>query len=178
MMGNDNDDEKENDTMLSKSMQDAINEQIKDELYSAYLYLSMAAYFEAESLPGFATWMRAQSQEEVEHAMKFFDFINERGGRVELQAIDRPTVSFESPLAVFQATYEHEQKVTGLIHDLYELALEENDYPAQVMLHWFIDEQVEEEDSVSEILDTLERIGDKDQGLMMLDRELGQRGSD
>jgi ferritin len=114
----------------------------------------------------------------VEHAMKFFDFINERGGRVELRAIEQPTVSFESPLAVFQATYEHEQKVTALIHDLYELALEESDYPAQVMLHWFIDEQVEEEDSVSEILDTLERIGDKDQGLMMLDRELGQRGSD
>jgi len=164
--------------MLSKMMQDAINEQIKDELYSAYLYLSMAAYFEAESLPGFATWMRAQSQEEVEHAMKFFDFVNERGGRVELHAIEQPTVSFESPLAVFQATYEHEQKVTGLIHDLYELALEESDYAAQVMLHWFIDEQVEEEGSVSEILDTLERIGDKDQGLMMLDRELGQRGSD
>ncbi len=164
--------------MLSKMMQDAINEQIKDELYSAYLYLSMAAYFEVESLPGFATWMRAQSQEEVEHAMKFFDFVNERGGRVELQAIEQPTVTFESPLAVFQATYEHEQKVTALIHDLYELALDESDYPAQVMLHWFIDEQVEEEDSVSEILDTLERIGDKDQGLMMLDRELGQRGPD
>jgi ferritin len=164
--------------MLSKAMQDAINEQVKDELYSAYLYLSMGAYFEATSLPGFAAWMRAQSQEEVEHAMKLFDFVNERGGRVTLQAIEQPPVEFESPRDVFEATYEHEQKVTGLIHDLYELALEENDYAAQVMLHWFIDEQVEEEDSVSQILDTLERIGDKDQGLIMLDRELGQRGAE
>jgi len=164
--------------MLSKAMQDAINEQVRDELYSAYLYLSMAAYFEATSLPGFAAWMRAQSQEEVEHAMKLFDFVNERGGRVELHAIEQPPVEFESPRDVFEATYEHEQKVTGLIHDLYELALEENDYAAQVMLHWFIDEQVEEEDGVSEILDTLERIGDRDQGLIMLDRELGQRGAE
>lgn len=163
--------------MLSKAMQDAINEQVRDELYSAYLYLSMAAYFEATSLPGFAAWMRAQSQEEVTHAMKFFDFVNERGGRVELHAIEQPPVEFESPRDVFEATYEHEQKVTGLIHDLYKLALEENDYAAQVMLHWFIDEQVEEEDGVSQILDTLKRIGDKDQGLIMLDRELGQRGA-
>jgi ferritin len=164
--------------MLSKAMQDAINEQVRDELYSAYLYLSMAAYFEVTSLPGFAAWMRAQSQEEVEHAMKLFDFVNERGGRVKLHAIEQPPVEFESPRDVFEATYEHEQKVTGLIHDLYELALEENDYAAQVMLHWFIDEQVEEEDGVSQILDTLERIGDRDQGLIMLDRELGQRGAE
>ncbi|MGD2104850.1 MAG: ferritin [Anaerolineae bacterium] len=164
--------------MLSKPVQDAINEQITNELYSAYLYLSMAAEFEATGLQGFARWMRAQSQEEVEHAMKFFDFVNERGGRVELHAIEQPPLEFGSPLAVFEATYEHEQKVTALIHDLYELALDENDYSTQVMLHWFIDEQVEEEDSVSEILGTLERIGDTDQGLLMLDRELGQRGSE
>lgn len=164
--------------MLSKAMQDAMNEQIKDELYSAYLYLSMAAYFEASSLPGFAAWMRAQSGEEVTHAMKFFDFINERGGRVELRAIQQPPLEFESPRAAFETTYEHEQKVTALIHDLYELALEQKDYPAQVMLHWFIEEQVEEEDSASQILDTLKRIGDVDQGLMMLDRELGQRGAE
>jgi ferritin len=163
--------------MLTHAMQKAINEQIRDELYSAYLYLSMAAYFESNSLPGFASWMRAQSQEEVEHAMKFFDFVNERGGRVKLQAIQQPIVEFESPLAVFEATYEHEQKVTALIHNLYEVALEENDYAAQVMLHWFIEEQVEEEASVSQIVDTLERIGDKDQALIMLDRELGQRGA-
>lgn len=164
--------------MISRAMQDAINEQIRDELYSAYLYLSMAAYFEATSLPGFASWMRMQSQEEVSHAMKLFDFVNERGGRVTLHAIDQPPLEFESPRAVFEATYEHEQKVTGLIHDLYGLALEEKDYPAQVMLHWFIDEQVEEEDGVSAILDVLERVGDAGQGLLMLDRELGQRGAE
>ncbi|MFW6082485.1 MAG: ferritin [Chloroflexota bacterium] len=164
--------------MLSNAMQKAINEQVRDELYSAYLYLSMAAYFESVSLAGFASWMRAQSEEEVSHAMKLFDFVNERGGRVLLHAIDQPPVDFESPRAVFEMTYEHEQKVTGLIHDLYELAKEEKDYAAQVMLHWFIEEQVEEEDSVSQILDTLERIGDKDHALIMLDRELGQRGAD
>lgn len=164
--------------MISEAMQNAINEQIKDELYSAYLYLSMAAYFEATGLPGFARWMRVQSQEEVDHAMKFFDFVNERGGRVELHAIEQPTVEFESPLAVFEATYEHEQMVTGLIHNLYALAKEENDYATQVMLHWFIDEQVEEEATASQIVDILERIGDKDQGLIMLDRELARRGAE
>ena len=164
--------------MLSKSMQDAINEQIKNELYSAYLYLSMSAYCETNSLPGFARWMRAQSQEEVEHAMKFFDFVNERGGRVVLQAIDQPPLEFESPRAVFEQTLEHERKVTGMIHSLYELALEEKDYAAQILLHWFIDEQVEEESSAAQILDTLEMIGDKGQALVMLDRELGKRGAD
>ena len=164
--------------MLSKSMQDAINEQIKNELYSAYLYLSMSAYCETNSLPGFAHWMRMQSQEEVEHAMKFFDFVNERGGRVVLQAIDQPPLEFESPRAVFEQTLEHERKVTGMIHSLYELALEEKDYAAQILLHWFIDEQVEEESSAAQILDTLEMIGDKGQALVMLDRELGKRGAD
>lgn len=163
--------------MLSNSMQDALNKQIRDELYSAYMYLSMAAYFGSISLPGFAAWMRAQSEEEVEHAMKLFDFVGERGGRVELHAIEQPPVDFESPRAVFEKTYEHEKKVTGLIHDLYARALDENDYASQVMLHWFIEEQVEEEDGVSQILDTLERIGEKGQGLIMLDRELGRRGS-
>lgn len=164
--------------MLSKAMQDAINEQINKELYSSYLYLSMAAYFESTGLPGFATWMRAQSQEELEHALKFFDYVNERGGRVELDAIEKPTVAWESPLAVFEATYEHEQMVTALINNLYKVALEENDYASQVMLHWFIDEQVEEEASVSQIVDSLERVGDKGQGLIMLDRALGARGSE
>jgi ferritin len=164
--------------MLSKAMQDAINEQIKNELYSAYLYLSMAAYYEASNLPGFAHWMRVQSQEEIDHAMKFFDFVNERGGRVVLQAIDQPPVEFESPADVFEKTLEHERKVTGLIHRLYELALNENDYPAQVMLHWFIEEQVEEEDSAAQILETLRMIGDTGSALVMLDRALGRRGAD
>jgi ferritin len=162
--------------MLSKAMQDAINEQIKNELYSAYLYLAMSAYCEANSLSGFAHWLRAQSQEEVEHAMKFFDFVNERGGRVVLHAIDQPPVEFESPVEIFEATLEHERKVTAMIHRLFELALEEKDYPAQVMLHWFIDEQVEEESNAGQILDTLSMIGDKGQALVMLDKELAKRG--
>ena len=129
--------------MLSKKMQDAINEQIKNELYSGYLYLAMAAYAEDQNLPGFAHWMKAQCQEEVEHAMKFFDYITERGGRVELGAIDQPPVEFESPTQIFEMTLEHERKVTALINSLYELALAEKDYPTQVLLHWFIEEQVE-----------------------------------
>jgi ferritin len=163
--------------MLSKVMQDGINEQIKNELYSAYLYLSMSAHFEAANLSGFAHWMRLQSQEEVEHAMKFFDFVNERGGRVVLQAIDQPPVEFGSSLDVFELTLEHERKVTALIHQLYELALEGNDYPTQVMLQWFIEEQVEEEASAEQIVETLKMIGEKTQALLMLDRELGRRGA-
>jgi ferritin len=164
--------------MLSQAMQDAINEQIKNELYSAYLYLSMSAHCESDGMPGCARWMRAQSQEEVEHAMKFFDFVNERGGRVTLHAIDQPPTEFDSLLAIFKETLEHERKVTAMIHGLYQLALEEKDYPAQVMLHWFIEEQVEEESSATQILDTLEMIGDKGHALIMLDRELGKRGAE
>lgn len=164
--------------MLSQKLQDAINEQIKNELYSAYLYLSMAAYSEDASLPGFANWMRLQAQEEVSHAMKFFDFVNERGGRVVLYGIDQPPAEFESPTDLFERTLEHERKVTGMIHHLYELALKENDYPTQVMLHWFIEEQVEEEDNASQILGTLERIGDKGHALVMLDRELSRRAAE
>jgi ferritin len=164
--------------MLSKKLQDAINEQIRDELYSAYLYLSMAAYSEEANLSGFAHWMRLQSQEEVSHAMKFFDYVNERGGRVVLHAIDQPPTEFESPVSIFEMTLEHEQKVTGLIHKLYELALDEKDYATQVMLQWFIEEQVEEEDSASQILETLKMIGDKGHALVTFDRALGQRSGD
>lgn len=162
--------------MLSKAMQDAINEQIKNELYSSYLYLAMSAYCEANNLPGFAHWLRVQSQEEIEHAMKFFGFVNERGGRVVLEAIDKPPVEFESPVKIFEETLNHERKVTAMINSLYELALEEKDYASQVMLHWFIDEQVEEEANASYILDTLKAVGEKGQALVMLDRELAKRG--
>jgi ferritin len=164
--------------MLNKTLQDAMNEQIKNELYSAYLYLSMSAYCEAANLPGFAHWMRMQAQEEEAHAMKFYHFIHERGGRVILQAIDQPPVEFPSPLAVFEQTLEHEQKVTAMIHDLYTLAAEEKDYASQAFLQWFVTEQVEEEDSASQILETLKMIGDKGHALLMLDRELGSRGAD
>jgi ferritin len=164
--------------MLSKKLQDVLNEQIKNELYSGYLYLAMSAYFEANNLPGFARWMRVQAAEEQAHALKFFDFIVDRGGRVVLQAIDQPPVEFSSPLAVFETTLQHEQKVTGLINALYELAVAENDYPAQVMLQWFINEQVEEEKNATQIVETLKMIGEKGQALIMLDRELGQRGKE
>jgi ferritin len=161
--------------MLPKTLQDAMNEQIKNELYSAYLYLSMSAYCEAANLPGFAHWMRVQAQEEVGHAMKFFEFINDRGGRVVLQAIDQPPVQFQSPQALFEQTLEHEQKVTGMIHNLYALAVQEKDYASQVFLNWFEDEQVEEEKTASQILETLKMIGTQGPALVMLDQQLGKR---
>jgi len=161
--------------MLSKALEDAINEQINKELYSAYLYLSMSAYCEAASLPGCAHWMRMQAQEEVFHAMKFFDYVNDRGGRVVLNAIDQPTPVWKSPLEMFQEVLKHERKVTGLINQLYALAVKENDYATQMELQWFITEQVEEEASTSKIAQTLERIGDSGNGLIMLDGQLGKR---
>ena len=163
--------------MLNKTIQDAINEQIKNELYSAYLYLSMSAYCESINLAGCAHWMRMQEQEERIHAIKLFDFVNERGGRVVLQAIDQPPAEFQSPLDVFEKTLEHEQKVTAMINDLYALAVQEKDYASQIFLQWFVTEQVEEEDNASKIIETLEMIGDSRQGLLMLDRELGGRAA-
>ncbi|MGQ9586214.1 MAG: ferritin [Anaerolineae bacterium] len=161
--------------MLSETIQKAMNEQIKNELYSAYLYLSMAAYAEADNLPGFAHWMRVQSQEEVGHAMKFFDFICERGGRVELKAIGEPPVEFAGPTDLFEQTLAHEKQVTAMIHNLYEMASQENDYASQVFLQWFVTEQVEEEKSADEILQVLKRAGEKGHTLVMLDRQLAQR---
>ena len=157
------------------TMHDAMNEQIKNEFYSAYLYLSMSAYFETINLPGFAHWMQIQVQEEVGHAMKLYNFINERGGRVVLQAIDQPPAEFDSPLDVFERTLEHEEKVTGMIHQLYALSIQEQDYPSQIFLQWFVTEQVEEEDSATKIIATLKLIGDDRHALLMLDRELGSR---
>jgi ferritin len=166
---------KERKMELSKKMQDAFNAQIKEELYSSYIYLSMAAYCEANNLPGFAHWMRLQSQEELEHAMKFFGFVNERGGRVVLQALDQPPIEFEGPLDVFEKTLEHEQFISSKIYDLYALALEEKDFASHSLLQWFVDEQVEEESSAGEVLEMLKMIGEKGQGLVMLDRQLAQR---
>ena len=162
--------------MLSKKMQDAMNEQIKNELYSGYLYLAMAAYAAEKNLPGFAHWMKAQCQEEVEHAMKFFDHVVERGGRVELRAIDQPPVEFASPTALFEQTLAHEKKVTALIHGLYELALAEKDYASQVLLQWYVNEQVEEEAHATDILETLKLAGEKGQALVMMDHALAKRG--
>lgn len=160
---------------MNQKMQDALNAQVNAELYSAYLYLSMVAHFEAVNLPGFGHWMRIQAMEEVAHAMRLFDFINERGGRSILDAIEGPPVEFGSPLDIMQAAYEHEQHVTRLIHSLYDLATEEKDHATRVMLEWFITEQVEEEDNASSIVDQLTTIADHPQGLFMLDRELGTR---
>lgn len=161
--------------MLNKNVQDAINEQIKNELYSGYLYLAMSAYCEAESLPGMAHWMRAQALEEQEHALKLYGYVVEKGGRVLLEAIDKPPAEFDGPLDVFQQTLAHEQKVTGLIDDLYALAIAEKDYATQIFLQWFVSEQVEEEAHATEIVDLLTAIGDHAQGLIMLDRRLAER---
>ena len=164
--------------MLGKMVQDAMNEQIKNELYSAHQYLSMSAYCESATLPGFAHWLRTQAQEEWEHAMKFYDFIQDRKGRVLLQAIDQPVIEFGSPLEVFERALEQEQKVTAEINDLYGLALSENDYASQAFLQWFVTEQVEEEKSVGDVVETLKMTNYKAEALFLLDRELGKRGNE
>jgi len=163
--------------MLSEKLQNALNEQINKELYSAYLYLSMSAYCEAENLPGFADWMRVQAQEEVAHAMRFFDYVNARGGRVVLKAIEMPPPIWKSPLEMFQQVLEHERKVTGMINRLYELASKENDHATQIELQWFITEQVEEEESAGQVVEQLKRVFEQPMGLFMLDRQLGERGA-
>ena len=162
--------------MLSKKLEKALNEQINHEFASSYLYLSMAAYAESENLPGFANWLKQQTREEMGHAMKLYKFVNERGGRVELLAIGQPAADFRSPVALFEQVLGHERKITSLINSLYEIALEEKDYAAQVMLHWFIEEQVEEEAAASEILETLRMAGEKGHALIMMDRQLARRG--
>jgi ferritin len=161
---------------LSKTMQDTLNEQIKEELASAYIYLSMAAYCESINLPGFAHWMRIQTSEEMEHAMKFYEYVHHRGGRVVLQALGQPPVEFGGPADVMQKTLEHEQFITGRIHKLYGMAVAESDYASQGFLQWFVNEQVEEEKNATEILSLLKMVGDKGQGLIMLDRQLARRG--
>jgi ferritin len=161
--------------MLSEKMQDAINGQLNAELYSSYLYLSMNAYFKSINLDGFANWMHYQAQEELTHAMKFYDFINQRGGRVNLLQIEAPPSQWNSPQAVFEATLEHEQKVTGLINELVELALSEHDHASNIFLQWFVSEQVEEEENVTGVLEQLKLMGEAKGGLFMIDRELSKR---
>ena len=161
--------------MLSNTVQTALNDQIKHELYSGYLYLSMAAHFESANLPGFAVWMKKQGHEEAGHAMKIYEYIHDQGGRVTLQALDGPPTQFGSPLSVFQASLEHEQKVTGLIRGLVELASKENDYATLNFLQWFINEQVEEERTVSQIAAQLKMIGDSGPSLFMMNAQLGAR---
>jgi ferritin len=161
--------------MISKKMEEALNAQVNAEMYSAYLYLSMESYFKSLNLNGFANWMRVQTQEEMMHAMKMYDFINERNGRVLLKAIDGPPTKWDSPLAVFKAVLKHEQKVTGLINDLVDLAIKEKDHATNSFLQWFVNEQVEEEASADEMVQQLKMMEDAPGGMFMLDRELGQR---
>jgi ferritin len=161
--------------MLSKTLQDALNTQIKHEFFSSYLYLAMSSYFESQSLLGFAKWMRIQSEEEHGHAMRLFDFVHDRGGSVELQALEQPRGEFAAPLDAFQQALEHERFITAQIHQLYALAVREKDYPTQVHLQWFIDEQVEEEKNASDIVDQLRIAGNDGAAILLLDHNLGQR---
>jgi ferritin len=161
--------------MISKKMQDALNKQINAELYSAYLYLAMAAEFESQNLKGMARWMEVQAKEETSHAKKLYDFVNDRGGRVALKAIDAPPSEWKTPAAAFQAAYEHEQKVSAMINDLVDVARSEKDKAAEVMLAWFVDEQVEEEATASEVAEKLKMIKESANGLFMLDSVLGKR---
>lgn len=160
---------------ISEKMVDALNEQLNAEIYSAYLYLSMAAYFESIGLKGFANWMRVQWQEELQHAMKIFDFINERGGRVKLYSVQEPQFDWTSPLAAFEHVYEHEVNVTKRIHDLVEMAMTEKDFATYNFLQWFVAEQVEEEASALEIVEKLRLIGEDKRGLLFIDKELAAR---
>lgn len=156
-------------------IEDAMNEQLNNELYAHYLYLAMSAHFEEEDWPGFAHWMKLQSQEEYDHAMRFYDFIHDRNGSVELEAIDKPTPSFDSPLDAFEQAFEHEQKVSQSIHDLYALAEEEGDYASHPFLEHFVEEQVEEEATTNHIVERLRKAGDDRGALLMLDNELAGR---
>ena len=161
--------------MINKTILNALNEQIQKEFASAYLYLSMAAHFENESLPGFANWMKAQAKEEMGHGMRIFEYISERGGQVVLGAIDKPEADFGSPAEVFQQTLDHERKVTASINNLYELAIKEKDYPTQICLQWFINEQVEEESTAETILNQIKAAEDRKHPMIMLDQQLGKR---
>ncbi|MBO8160032.1 MAG: ferritin [Thermosipho sp. (in: Bacteria)] len=161
--------------MLNERVEKALNEQIKKEINSAYLYLSMATYFESENLNGFANWMKKQANEELNHAMKIYNYVFERGGRVELQAIEKPKCKWDSPLAAFEEAYNHERFITDSIHKLYELSLEEKDYATASMLKWFIDEQVEEEAQTEQIVNKIKLLSKSPNGLYILDKELGAR---
>jgi ferritin len=156
-------------------MSDAFNEQIKNEFYSAYLYLSMSAYFADIGLPGFAVWTRVQAQEEVTHATKMYDYVLTRGEKVVLHAIDAPPTTWDSPLAVMEAGLAHEKFVTKRLNELTDLAVAEKDHASQIFLSWYITEQVEEEQNFTDIVNALKLIKGEGQGLLMMDRELGGR---
>lgn len=161
--------------MVPKKIEEALGEQIKHELESAYIYLSMAAYFDAEGFAGMGTWMRAQVQEEVTHAMRFYKHIVDRGGHVKLHPLAVPPQDWKSPLAAFEAAYEHEKFITAKIDGLVKLAQAEGDHGSTTLLQWFVDEQVEEEANSSKIVQDLRLVGNEGRGILMIDRELGAR---
>jgi len=161
--------------MIKKEMENALNEQINAEFHSAYLYLSMSAYFLSVGLAGYANWMRVQYQEELAHATRFFDYVNERNGRVKLSSVAEVQVDFSGVVNVFEETLVHEQNVTGLINKLMDISIKENDHATRSFLQWFVDEQVEEEANVEQILNNLKLIKGEGQGLLMMDREMQTR---
>ncbi|OHB56798.1 MAG: ferritin [Planctomycetes bacterium GWF2_50_10] len=161
--------------MIGKKMEEALNSQVNAELYSAYLYMQMAAYFKHKNLPGFANWMTVQVQEEMLHATKFYNYILDRGGQVKLMSIDGPPTSFESALGIFEMAYAHEQKVTGLINNLVNLAIEQKDHAANMFMQWFVNEQVEEEANASGIVEQLKMADGQPGAVLMLDREMAAR---
>jgi ferritin len=162
--------------MLSTTLQDGINKQIQHEIQSAYLYLAMSSYCESINLPGFARWLRVQWDEELQHSLKLYDYVYARGGRVVLEAIEKPPVEYGTPMKIFQQVLAHEEKVTALINQLYGQAQKENDYATQIELQWFVKEQVEEEKNAAEIIEQLKMIGEGGPSLIMMDRHLGSRG--
>ncbi len=161
--------------MMNSELLEALNKQLNAELYSAYLYLSMAAYFDYKGLQGFAHWMRKQAEEELGHAMKFYEYINDRGGRVVLYEVEKPPSDWGTVTDVFRHAYQHEKKVTESINKLVDLARKHDDKPTEVFLQWFVQEQVEEEKSFAEILQLLEYAGEKPQSILMLNSHLAQR---
>jgi ferritin len=161
--------------MMTDKMEKALNEQINEEMYSAYLYLAMSAWFESQNFPGFAAWMKVQAREENTHAMKFFEYINERRGRVVLKAIKEPAKEWKSPLAAFEGALEHEQYITGRINDLMNLAVAEKDHATANLLQWFVKEQVEEEATADRIVQMLKMAASHPGALLMLDHQMGER---
>jgi ferritin len=161
--------------MLKENVQDALSDQLNAEMYSSYLYLSMSSYFSSTGLAGFANWMRVQAKEELMHAMKFYDYINERGGRIVLKPVEGPPTEWKSPLDAFEHTFRHEQMVTELINGLVDLAIAEKDHATNNFLQWFVSEQVEEEASAGDALQKVKRVGENTSSLFMLDSELAQR---
>ena len=164
--------------MIDGDIQDAVNTQIRNEYYSSYLYLSMSAYCESRNFSGFASWLRKQSEEELVHAMKFFDYLIDRGGRVVLDSIEQPASEFGTFLEMFEEVLEHEREVTGMINNIYDLANSKNDQATLVMLHWFIEEQVAEEKSAEAVVEQLKLAEENSAALLILDRELGGRESE